>query len=368
MSQKSELIKQQVKTEPKDETGKQNLKNVKTSLEAEIKAIEAELKKTAKTAGTPATSANGDTSVATIATENSNMISNNITYQFNIDQFNIPKMTKVENALMWLYVKTEGLQGQHVIDKEELWNFGGEDLQEAIIGIAYPIRKKDEAKDEVETQEDLVESLRKLIMGKFDEKKDEFYKWSQTIHDEAMVNIPMKVQTKTLAFTDPTGVANDCKLEKLEKFITGKIQRLEKFRTGETSIIAFRATANKNGQVGNASYSRNNPVEWKNVDYNLGNYFDGTYFTVPENGLYYFKVCCRQESINYGQIHLYINANLHIYADRKSSNNSYGFVNIDTTLKLVKNDKVHVRFYGDLYSTYAPTTYFEGRMIARLDG
>ena len=57
-----------------------------------------------------------------------------------------------------------------------------EDLQEAIIGIAYPIRKKDET--EVETQEDLVESLRKLIMGKFDEKKDEFYKWSQTIHDE----------------------------------------------------------------------------------------------------------------------------------------------------------------------------------------
>ena len=55
-----------------------------------------------------------------------------------------------------------------------------------------------------------------------------------------MVNIPMKVQTKTLAFTDPTGVAND---------------RL----TGETSIIAFRATVLKNGQSGNASYSRDNP-------------------------------------------------------------------------------------------------------------
>ena len=55
-----------------------------------------------------------------------------------------------------------------------------------------------------------------------------------------MVNIPMKVQTKTLAFTDPTGVAND---------------RL----TGETSVIAFRATAYKNGQYGNASYSDSNP-------------------------------------------------------------------------------------------------------------
>ena len=38
----------------------------------------------------------------------------------------------------------------------------------------------------------------------------------------------MKVATKTIAFTDPTAVAND---------------RL----TGETSIIAFRATALKTG-------------------------------------------------------------------------------------------------------------------------
>ena len=43
-----------------------------------------------------------------------------------------------------------------------------------------------------------------------------------------MENIPMKVPTKTLAFTDPTAVAND---------------RI----TGETSIIAFRASALENG-------------------------------------------------------------------------------------------------------------------------
>ena len=50
----------------------------------------------------------------------------------------------------------------------------------------------------------------------------------------------MKVETKTLAFTDPTAVAND---------------RL----SGETSIIAFRATAMKNGRNGNARYSSSNP-------------------------------------------------------------------------------------------------------------
>ena len=92
-------------------------------------------------------------------------------------------------------------------------------------------------------------------MGKFDEKKDEFYKWSQTIHDEvgsvmkkiliislikAMVNIPMKVGTKTVAFTDSTAVAN---------------ARL----AGETSIVAFRATTSKNGHTGNASYSGSKP-------------------------------------------------------------------------------------------------------------
>ena len=109
-------------------------------------------------------------------------------------------------------------------------------------------------------------------------------------------------------------------------------------------------------------------VEWKNVNYNLGHYFDGTYFTIPENGLYYFKACCMQHSSNYGAIYLYLNDNQHIYARRAESNSSYGFVNIDTTLKLVKNDKVHVRFHGDLYYTNQPeTTYFEGRMIARLD-
>ena len=109
-------------------------------------------------------------------------------------------------------------------------------------------------------------------------------------------------------------------------------------------------------------------MEWENVDYNLGNFFDGTYFTVPENGLYSFYACSSQKSSNHGQIRLYLNDSLHIYAYRAESNNNLGFVNIDTTLKLVKNDKVDVRFHGNLHNTRdAQLTYFEGRMIARLD-
>ena len=43
-----------------------------------------------------------------------------------------------------------------------------------------------------------------------------------------MENFPMKVETRTLAFTDTTAVANDGS-------------------TGETPIIAFRATCLPNG-------------------------------------------------------------------------------------------------------------------------
>ena len=55
-----------------------------------------------------------------------------------------------------------------------------------------------------------------------------------------MENIPMKVATKTMAFTDHAAVANDR-------------------ATGETSIIAFRARGNKNGTGGNASYDDSKP-------------------------------------------------------------------------------------------------------------
>ena len=43
--------------------------------------------------------------------------------------------------------------------------------------------------DEVENKEDLVESLRKLIMGKFEDKDFEFFQWSRTMHDEVVLMI-----------------------------------------------------------------------------------------------------------------------------------------------------------------------------------
>ena len=104
-------------------------------------------------------------------------------FQSSIDQLKKTKMSKLENAMIWLYVKTWGLQGQHVIDESALWNFGDEDLESAIIGIAYP-RKQKKIDEETEDKINLIEELRKLIMGKFDDNKNAFYEWSQTVHEE----------------------------------------------------------------------------------------------------------------------------------------------------------------------------------------
>ena len=108
-------------------------------------------------------------------------------FQCSIDQLKKTKMTKIENALIWLYVKTWGLQGQHVIDESALWNFSDEDLESAIIGIAYP-RKKNKVDQKDEGKNSLIEELKKLIMGKFGDDKHAFYAWSQIVHEEVRLN------------------------------------------------------------------------------------------------------------------------------------------------------------------------------------
>ena len=107
-------------------------------------------------------------------------------------------------------------------------------------------------------------------------------------------------------------------------------------------------------------------VTWENVDYNHGSFFDGTYFTVPANGLYCFNALCWQQSSDEGWLSLYINGDQHVWVVRRDANSELGFVNIDTTLELMKNDKVDVRFLGQLDNmSDQTTTYFEGRLIAR---
>ena len=44
-------------------------------------------------------------------------------------------MTKLENALIWLYLKIWGKFGDHVIEEKDLWNFGADDLETIIKSV-----------------------------------------------------------------------------------------------------------------------------------------------------------------------------------------------------------------------------------------
>ena len=96
------------------------------------------------------------------------------------------EMTNIENALIWLYVKTWGKFGEHIIE-QNLWNFTGSDLETAIMGLAYPRKRKTKGKEKSKR----VQALNDLIMGKFKEGGiDAFRKWSGEIHDEVIDNLP----------------------------------------------------------------------------------------------------------------------------------------------------------------------------------
>ena len=74
-------------------------------------------------------------------------------------------MTKLENALIWLYVKTWGKFGEHVIGEKDLWNFANSDLDTAIMDLTYPRKRKINEKEKSER----VQALNELIMEKFEE-------------------------------------------------------------------------------------------------------------------------------------------------------------------------------------------------------
>ena len=85
-------------------------------------------------------------------------------------------MTKLENVLVWLYVKTWGKFGDHVIKENALWNFSAKDLEAALMGLAYPRKKEKSGR---------VKALTDLIMGQFGKGGiDAFRIWSGDLHAE----------------------------------------------------------------------------------------------------------------------------------------------------------------------------------------
>ena len=97
-------------------------------------------------------------------------------------------MTTLENALVWLYVKTWGKFGDHVIAEKDLWNFRDDDLETAIMNIAYP-RKK--------LKLERVQALTDLIMEKFEQGGlTAFREWSGEIHGQIIETLPEAVEQK----------------------------------------------------------------------------------------------------------------------------------------------------------------------------
>ena len=97
-------------------------------------------------------------------------------------------MTKLENALIWLYAKTWGEFGNHVVDEKDLWKFGVGDLETAIMSIAYP-RKRGIT--------ERVQALTDLIMEKFEGGAAAFREWSGELHDKVIATFPETSEPKT---------------------------------------------------------------------------------------------------------------------------------------------------------------------------
>ena len=124
-------------------------------------------------------------------------------------------MTKLENALIWLYVKTWGKFGDHIIE-QDLWKFATRDLEAAIMGLSYPRKRKPDEKEKTER----VQALNDLIMSRFEEGGiDAFRKWSGEIHAQV-------IETLSLDTPDNQLTTYPQQLTKILKWDPGKYLRL----------------------------------------------------------------------------------------------------------------------------------------------
>ena len=120
-------------------------------------------------------------------------------------------MTKLENALIWLYLKAWGRFGEHVIEEKGLWKFGADDLESAVMGLAYRRKRKPNENEKTER----VEALTELIMEKFEQDRMVFDEWSATVHSEYIASLPTTSQQQS----SPTVV------KKIRRWSPGKYLR-----------------------------------------------------------------------------------------------------------------------------------------------
>ena len=110
-------------------------------------------------------------------------------------------------------------------------------------------------------------------------------------------------------------------------------------------------------------------VEWRYVNYNIGNYFDGKVFTAPKTGLYSFYATAeRLYEQGIAAISVYVNGSNTAISKNCLNNDNWGSITVQTTLKIDEDDNVDIRLLGKFASTHdIVRTYFEGRLISILN-
>ena len=111
-------------------------------------------------------------------------------------------------------------------------------------------------------------------------------------------------------------------------------------------------------------------AKWLNIEYNVGNHFDGSIFTAPINGLYAFTACAGHKSVSTGNVSLRIGEDHFVHSEQTCSEGNINASNIwlTATLDLQVGEKVSIALNGDLCDLdYSCSTFFEGRLVSKLD-
>lgn len=129
-------------------------------------------------------------------------------------------MTKLENALIWLYVKTWGKFGDHIIEEKDLWNFDDVHLEKAIMNLAYPRRKENHER---------IRDLTELIMEKFEyDGLAAFREWSCVIHDQFIESFPRNVELDAVLNEQAMNSKQQLEVVKILEWDSSKLNAFEK--------------------------------------------------------------------------------------------------------------------------------------------
>lgn len=132
--------------------------------------------------------------------------------------------------------------------------------------------------------------------------------------------------------------------------------------------VAFRATCAFNFPYDGSTEHEENPVIWKNVEYNIGSAYDASSgkFTCPYDGIYSFYAT---SMVIHGHgifVEIHVNGSLKVARTQKNAESmEFGNASPQGVFKLQKGDTVHIKMLGIFYqaSRRCDYTYFQGHLI-----